>query len=234
VSVLARWRTRARTRTLLAMPSTVPAVAVTDREWLGDQLDATARLFGRTERRTLGVLWWYSASSVLIAASVSTLVHSGRVADPDLGNLTLHRLDDGRLVRAVATGFLADHSGPAELGRRLGPTLATAIGSVAAVSGARTRPLWAIASDALANGLLMAGTEIGRVDEATAMAVPIAAAVGDHLPRPRYVDVAGRRFVRRGSCCLIYLATGGEKCISCPRQHPDQRHTRLRRLVTGS
>src|SRR5699024_2920990 len=38
----------------------------------------------------------------------------------------------------------------------------------------------------------------------------------------RYIDVEGpertRRFVRRSSCCLIYLATDGSTCASCPRR----------------
>ncbi|HEY0453150.1 (2Fe-2S)-binding protein, partial [Actinophytocola sp.] len=29
-------------------------------------------------------------------------------------------------------------------------------------------------------------------------------------------------------CCLIYQAPGEQKCVSCPRQHPDDRYRRLR------
>jgi hypothetical protein len=188
----------------------VSAYQVTDPEWLGEQLEACARLYGRAEQATLGVLWWYSASSVFLGPAVS-----GR--DPALKAMMLRLQPDGRLIEA--TSYAAFAGDFAELGERIRDMLATSIASVSAVSGARPRTLWAIATDSLANRLLWAG--------APELAIPMSSAIGPELPRPRYVQVNGRQFVQRASCCLIYQATGGAKCTSCPRQTPAERLARL-------
>jgi hypothetical protein len=93
------------------------------------------------------------------------------------------------------------------------------IRSVAAVSGARERTLWAITTDSLANRLLWAGR--------TASAAEVAASLAPELPAPRYVRVGGREFVRRVSCCLVYQGADVGKCVSCPRQTPAERWARL-------
>jgi hypothetical protein len=208
---------------------TVSALAIRDRFWLGGQLDAAVTRCGSAERPVLGVLWWYTASEVLVRPSIETLLAGDRVADPELANLTLHVDEDSRLRHAEADRPLPDVPDiTATLGRRIAAAMAPAISAVATVSGARERPLWAIAADALANVLLSEGAATGELDRATALAGPIAAAAGLRMPRPRYVDVEGRRFVRRCSCCLLYQATGGfGKCPTCPRQRPEQRRQRL-------
>lgn len=94
----------------------------------------------------------------------------------------------------------------------------TCVAAVAAASGASARALWAIASDSLANRVLWAG---GGEAEAVALAVD------DRFPAPRIVEVAGQRVVRRASCCLVYESPGQQKCVSCPRQRPDDRLRRL-------
>jgi ferric iron reductase protein FhuF len=47
--------------------------------------------------------------------------------------------------------------------------------------------------------------------------------VGAPLPSPRYVDVAGVRFTRRASCCLLYRVPHEVLCTSCPRRPPGER-----------
>lgn len=89
------------------------------------------------------------------------------------------------------------------------------------------------AGDSIANRARDVGREAGRIREACALATTLTAP--PPLPA-RYVDVdhpsgGSRRFVRRNSCCLIYVATDGDKCVSCPRQRPDERHARLVRHV---
>src|SRR3712207_8989946 len=54
------------------------------------------------------------------------------------------------------------------------------------------------------NRLLALGRARGEEPRLTAWAAPLAAAVGPPLPLPRYEDVAGVRFTRRVSCCLLY------------------------------
>jgi hypothetical protein len=193
----------------------VTAAAVTDPTWLTTQLAATAHRYRQLREASAGVLWWYSASSVLLGPPVESLVRGGRIADPGLAAVTLFLHPDGRVLDARSAGVVpAD-----ELGARLSGALSAAVSAVAAASGAPTPALWAIATDSLANRVLWAGG-------APSVAVDLAAAVGS-LPVPRYATVAGTRVVRRASCCLIYQAPGEQKCVSCPRQHPDERQRRL-------
>jgi len=56
---------------------------------------------------------------------------------------------------------------------------------------------------------------------------PLAAAVGSPLPAPRYVDVAGVRFTRRVSCCLLYRLPPEPLCTSCPRRPAAEREVLL-------
>jgi hypothetical protein len=197
----------------------VTAAAVTDPTWLADQLAATARRYRLPRDASVGVLWWYSASSVLLGPPVESLVRGGPVADPAAVTLFLH--PDGRVLDARSDSVVP----AAELGRRLAGVLSAAVAAVAAASGAPEPALWAIATDSLANRVLWAGGDASVAED-------LAASIGS-LPVPRYVTVAGTRVVRRASCCLIYQAPGEAKCVSCPRQHPDERRRRLAAQLGG-
>jgi ferric iron reductase protein FhuF len=197
----------------------VPASAIKDHRWLGEQIAATARLYRHDVRPTIGVLWWYSASSVLLGPSVESLVATGVAADPTLESMALELHDDGRMLGATSDSLLGKDL--AVLGARLHTMLWVCIEAVATNTGAPERALWAIATDSLANRVLWAGGQ-------PAVAEEVAVAVGPKLPTPRYVEVSGRLVVRRASCCLIYQAPGMKKCTSCPRQTPAERLLRLR------
>ncbi|MBP2323753.1 hypothetical protein JOF56_004138 [Kibdelosporangium banguiense] len=188
----------------------VPATAVTDPSWLSAQLSLSSRRYPLGDQATLGVLWWYSASTVLLGPFVD-----GK--DPSLEAITLLLETDGRVLDARSRAFTGS---PASSVREM---LIAAISSVAKVSGARSRQLWAITTDSLANRLLWAGR--------TSSAVEVAAEIGPELPQPRYVEVNGRQFVRRVSCCLIYQGTTTTKCTSCPRQTPGARLERLKAII---
>lgn len=191
----------------------VPATLITDPGWLDAQLVATARWYRHDHRPTIGVLWWYSASSVLLGPPVESF-------DPGLDCVTLDVRPDARILDARSDTVLTDAG---KLGRRLEEMLSTCIDAVAKASGASARALWAIATDSLANRVLWAGGTPADADR-------LAAAVGPALPTPRFVEVSGRLIVRRASCCLIYEAPNTEKCTSCPRQTPAERLRRLRSL----
>ncbi|RZS34655.1 FhuF-like iron-sulfur protein [Herbihabitans rhizosphaerae] len=196
----------------------VPAVAITDASWLDAQLDAARRRYRFAQRDALGVLWWYSASSVLLGPVISSLGQGDSAADPGLAATTLYLHPDGRVLDARSDSVCPDDH--AKLGPAIADSLRDSIDAVVAASGAHTRALWAIASDSLGNRLLWAD----RRD----LAEPLALAIGPELPRPRYVEVGGTHVVRRNSCCLVYRSPGTAKCASCPRQHPDERAARLR------
>lgn len=157
------------------------------------------------------MLWWYSASSVLLGPATETYVRGGRVASPLLDAMTLFVHPDGRVLDARSSALVDHDEAPAQVAG----LVATCVAAVAVSE----RALWAIATDSLANRVLWAG---GTEKHAVALAAD------ERFPTPRIVEVAGQRVVRRVSCCLVYESPGQQKCVSCPRQRPDDRLRRLR------
>jgi ferric iron reductase protein FhuF len=184
--------------------------------------DTVARLMDvRTfDRRVAATVWWYSASAVLVTPALAGLV-TGIPLSARLADMSLAFRPDGLPVAAVSTG------GTTDVAAELSETLAALAAAVAAAGRMRERPVWAIATDSIANQLLAIGRALGNVPAATAYAAPLAAAIGPPLPVPRYVDVAGARFTRRASCCLVEELPGGARCTSCPRRPPAERQALL-------
>lgn len=207
----------------------VPATVFTDSAWLGEDLDRAARMYGRASSRVLGTIRWYSASSVLVAPAVESLVLAGTALDPALSAVTLDMHPDGRLAGARSDRVLG--GGLDELGAALGDAIGPVVSAIAASSGASERSLWAVAADSINNRMLWSGMARGDTEGAMALARPLLAAVDPRMPEPRFVRVGRTPIVRRVSCCLIYEATGGQKCASCPRQTPEVRAQRLRALL---
>lgn len=203
---------------------TAPATRLADAEWVRARIGGAAKLYGCARPEVLGTIWWYSLSSVLVAPAVEGLV-AGRLADPSLDAVELDLVADGRFLGARSTRTL--DGGLPELGAALKTALGTAIGTIAAVSGARERALGAIATDSIGNRLLWTP----EPERALALAEPLVAAIGLDLPKPRFVRVGRTPAVRRASCCLIY-EVGNPKCVSCPRQTPAERDARLRAALS--
>lgn len=189
------------------------ATALTDPDWLADAVSATARRFRLARRPAAGVLWWYSASSVLLGPVAESHVRGGPVADPSLSAMTLFLHPDGRVLDGRSSSTVDDAAAA------VADVVSECVAAVVAASGAAARALWAIASDSLGNRVLWAG---GGAAEAAALAAD------DRFPVPRFVSVGGQSVVRRSSCCLVYESPGQSKCVSCPRQRPEDRARRLR------
>ncbi|WP_104526021.1 (2Fe-2S)-binding protein [Blastococcus atacamensis] len=195
----------------------VRAADLADPDRLAGLLAARARA---GSLRVHATVWWYSASAVLLAPVLAGLAVgrplSGRPAE------TTVFLDSGGVpLAAVSSALDGDPAGG------LRACLDAFVPALAAVAGMRARPLWAIAADSMANGLLALGRTLGDVPAVTALAGPLATAVGSPLPVPRYTDVDGVRFVRRVSCCLVDRLPHGSTCLSCPRRPPVERRTLL-------
>jgi ferric iron reductase protein FhuF len=212
---------------LLAPPGAevVPATLLADPAWTSSALAARAERQGTTDRRVLATVWWYSVSSVLLAPPLAGLV-TGIPLSARLAGTSLSVLSGGLPVAAVSTGPGGD------LAVDLRESLAAVVAAVAEAGRMRERPLWAIATDSLANRLLALGRALDDVPGVTALAAPVAAAVGAPLPAPRYVDVAGVRFVHRASCCLLYRVPHEPMCTSCPRRPPAERQILLEDAAT--
>ena len=192
----------------------IPGTVLADHAWVAEVID---RRSGRTvERRVTATVWWYSVSAVLVTPALAGLA-AGIPLSARLADTSLAFRPDGLPVGAVSSAPGADTAG------ELRDTLAAVIAAVADTGGMRERSLWAIATDSVANQLLTLGRALGDVPLVTALAEPLAAGIGDRLPVPRYVDVAGTRFTRRASCCLVDHVPGGALCTSCPRRPPAER-----------
>jgi hypothetical protein len=207
---------------LLAPPSAtvVPAMLLADPSWTAQTLAARAPRQRTDDRRVLATVWWYSVSTVLLTPSLAGLV-TGVPLSARLPDTAMSLLAGGLPVAAVSSAPAGD------LGAELRESLTAVVAAVAEAGGMRERPLWAIATDSIANRLLALGRALGDVPGATALAAPLAAAVGAPLPVPRYVDVGGARFTRRASCCLLYRVPHEPLCTSCPRRPPEERQILL-------
>ncbi|MGY1608266.1 MULTISPECIES: (2Fe-2S)-binding protein [unclassified Geodermatophilus] len=207
---------------LLAPPAArpLPAVLLADAGWTAERVGALGRRYRSGDRRALATVWWYSASAVLVTPVAAGLA-TGRPLSARLADTTLYEVG-GTLLAGVS----AAPAGPDPAGD-LRESLAAAVAAVAAAGGVRERPLWAVATDALAGRLLALGRALGDVAAVTALAAPVAAAVGPPLPAPRYTDVGGTRFVRRVSCCLLLRLPGQPTCTACPGRPPEHRRVLL-------
>lgn len=203
---------------------TVPATRLADPAWTADVLDARTPRRRPVDRRAVATVWWYSASTVLVTPPLAGLV-TGIPLSARLPDLTVALLPGVAPVAAVARGGAA-----ADPAADLRDSLAAVIAAVAEAGAVRERPLWAVATDSLANALLALGRATGQVGAATARARPLAEAIGAPLPLPRYEDVGGARFTRRASCCLLVELPSGSMCTSCPRRPPAERRSLLQRL----
>lgn len=207
-----------------------PAGRLADPAWTAELLALRSRRpgspgHGTGDPRVLATLWWYSASSVLLTPPLAGLV-TGIPLSARLADLTVSVLPTLVPIAAHATG-----PGSGDLARDLRDSLGAVVAAVAEAGHMRERPLWAIATDSLADRLLVLGRAVGDVGHATALAAALAAAIGPALPAPRYEDVGGTRFVRRASCCLLDRVPGGATCTSCPRRAPAERLAMLRRVT---
>lgn len=214
-------------RTIEHAPQVLPGSVLTDPRWLSRRVADTGRRWNHDDARVNGTLWWYSASSSLVAAPLTMLATAGVAPDPRPGHLTVSLQPNGYLKAARSDRLLGSVE---EFGDALCKAHAEVIEALAEVSGAAQRALWAIATDSVANRALEAGRTVHDPNRGAELARAVCQP--PFLP-VRYIDVDGpersRRFVRRSSCCLIYVATGGDKCVSCPRRKPGDRLAELRR-----
>ncbi len=196
-----------------------------DETWLAARI-AELNASWRTDSLRVGAtLWWCMTASALIEPVVRALVREIPIAPPALDRVEMSLRPDGTVekvrfrdtgARDAATGTGAGEAeGAGEIPPVLRATLSTVIDRLSALSGVREPALWAVVTDALANWAVDAG--------APRLGQRLAAEIGSALPVPRFVEVGGRTFVKRASCCLVYEAPNCEKCVSCPKRPPAER-----------
>jgi ferric iron reductase protein FhuF len=222
----------------------VPASLITDPGWLSEQVRLRGEIWKIDDQRVLATLWWYSASTALLTPTLTSLALTGVALSPSLNDVVLHHTASSRLHGSHSNAVLG--TSITYLGTALRATLETCIEAVAAIGRVRQPPLWAIATDAIANRLLWAAQASDTAHRATDLAAPLIAATNPSMPAPRYTDVTvqiggdadahgrARRFVRRSSCCLLYRVPGENMCTSCPRRQTADRVLRLEAAVRHS
>ncbi|OZG29565.1 hypothetical protein BH683_009005 [Williamsia sp. 1138] len=194
---------------------------LTDPTWLADRIIDTGRRWDCANARINATLWWYSASSTFVADPIEALLATGRTPTPRLQELRFTLRANGYLATTQSSVTV---DGAERYSAALIDAYADIITPLAAISGAAPRALWAIASDSVANRALDAGTALNRIPDASALAAVLCR---PPFIRPRFTTASaetsrhrpcGTPIIRRTSCCLIYQATGGDKCTSCPRR----------------
>jgi len=200
-------------------PFDLPASVMCDRQWLADRVADTGRRWTCTDDRVNGTLWWYSASSTLAYIAVATAMVTGEAADPGVENASCFLRPDGYLGGVRSERVIAVDRLPASLASTFGGV----VDALSAVSGARRQSLWAIATDSIANRSLDVGAALGDRALGSEFGAWLVREMASPMPRPRFVEVGGRTFTQRCSCCLLYLTGGADKCVSCPRLTPADR-----------
>ncbi|QLY29181.1 (2Fe-2S)-binding protein [Nocardia huaxiensis] len=235
--------------------SVVPGTELLSPAWLAERIGDMGISWGTGDSRVSGTLWWCMTASSLVNPVLEAWVAGEADFDPTLEHFACEVRPDGGIERIIATEpEAAASAGPMirlepgvqlEPGVRLEPaggcagaheafstigpgpalrhTLSRVIPVVAEVSGASIASLWAIVADAIGNRALDAGDQ-----EAGAV---LAREVAGRLPVPRFQDIAGRTFVRRISCCVVFEVPGCEMCTSCPKRPAAQREKLLADMV---
>ncbi len=200
--------------------NTVPGRTLTEPQWLAARIAEMGHSWGTTSPRIAGTLWWCMVASALVEQVARAYAQGQPAVEPVLDRFDCEVRPDGGVERIHV---LAEPDAAAEPGAALRETLAAVIGPVAEVSGAGVPALWAIVADAVGNRALDAGDGAagGR----------LAAAIGGKLPMPRFVELGGRTFVKRISCCLVYEVPSCEMCTSCPKRPAAERTAMLERLA---
>lgn len=214
----------------VAGPFDIPAARMLELDWMAARVRDAARRW-KCDGHVAGTLWWYSASSTLVIVPIATALVTGTATAVRLDGAHCGLREDGYLRGLASPPTI---TGITALASALTETLGAVTDALSGASGIRTGPLWAITTDSIANRSLDVGASLGRRELGSAYATDLVDAMraaGAPMPRPRFVDVAGTRFTRRCSCCLLYETGGSDKCVSCPRRSPDDRMQGLTRAA---
>lgn len=200
-------------------PFDLPTWTMLDADWMRARVEDTGTRWNCGDTRVNGTLWWYSASSTLSFVAIATAMVTGEAADPALDGARCFLRPNGYLGGVLSERTVSIE----ELPDALDTAFSGIIAALSAASGARTRALWAIATDSIANRSLDVGAALGDRSLGSAFAERLVGRMTSPVPAPRFIDVGGRRFTRRCSCCLLYKTEGAEMCTSCPRRTPTDR-----------
>lgn len=191
----------------------VPATAILDDEWIGDEMLLRQERWQTSDPLIVGTVLWRAISNSLVLPTVASSFITGVVLSPALNDVVLHRRAlTGTDAQFTPTERISRFDGTfthqkKAFGRLVGArssqvtglpieaalveALAPGIRYMAAICGKGERRLWSIAVDSIATRYLWAGIALGREDEARDAAKRTVAAISDllggpRLPEPRF------------------------------------------------
>lgn len=219
------------------------ALAASDERVLEGLLEDVAAIY-QTDRRDIMATRVIEIWAWMVAApAVATLLTARRVPDLRAANvlidLTVYAVALRRQTAYVLPGDeQADHPDAqvvadeaalvAQLRRALADDhLGPLVETLNRLSRRPVRALWRSAADRVADAFLYAGQQLGRADEAHALAVAcLRDAPGPLRARVELRDCGGEPMHVRDGCCLYWRAPIGERCLNCPLLDDGERAAR--------
>lgn len=216
------------------------AGAARDERVLDGLLEDVGAVYDTDRRDIMGTrvieIWTWmvaapAAATLLTARRLPDLRAANVLIDPTLYAVALRRPTVAVLPGDPAAGHpdarvVADEAAlAAELNRALADAhLAPLVATLNRMTRRPARALWRSAADRVADAFLYAGEQLGRVDEAHALAV---ASLRD-APAPLRARVerrvcGGEPMHVRDGCCLYWRTPSGERCVNCPLLGDDER-----------
>lgn len=195
----------------------IPASAILDPEWIGDELRLRAQRWQSDDPLILGTVLWRAISSSLVLPTIASQFVTGTPLSPALPDVYLHRRAmTGRDIDFTGPGLVSTLDGTftpnrKKYGRLVGArstrvlttsvesALIEALGAgieyMASICGKGERRLWSVAVDSIATRYLWAGQATGRVDQAKEAARATVRGMSDQLPHPRLPEPRFQRVV---------------------------------------
>ncbi|MDO4686006.1 MAG: (2Fe-2S)-binding protein [Corynebacterium sp.] len=214
-------------------------------------LNACETLFPLSNDRWAGQLWWFSWNNAVVAPAVTAMVEFYKTPSLQLDRGVLHS-QPGDYWYSFSTDIVTGDGDWFQAARDYATSITPLIDALSATAGVKPAPLWAVAADALVAAAVSAGNESFDPYRGVRIACELSnglseGAVGVTIPEPRFEDIrdgtitatdmqavaAGEEpmdvhtVARRASCCMIFHSPGCGKCLSCPKQKPEERKAKL-------
>ncbi|WP_157108912.1 (2Fe-2S)-binding protein [Corynebacterium aquilae] len=130
------------------------------------------------------------------------------------------------------------------------------IAAIGASFEVKPAPLWAVLGDAFVTHAVAVGNDSFDPARGVAIARALNAGLAEHVPSPRFdiirdghlldrgehdkaragdcgIDDDDHVVAKRSSCCMIYHSPRAGKCLSCPKQLPQDREEKLLNYVAS-
>lgn len=219
------------------------------------RIEAGRKLFpmpdAKDDTRFQAQLWWWSTCGSILGPTIGAIVADDVAPVLDWAKWKTFSRDDywlGFQAQEFQELVRDDADQLRDYGRQLAKFLEPIANDVSEVSGMKQAPLWAVASDAVANAAVAVGNELMEPWQGCLVGYCIVEGMRDlhKVPLPRFVDVVDGEIVdwnvdaalageepemdvmshlERATCCMIYHSPDADLCVSCPKHPREVRHS---------